>query len=266
MQDNNEEDCDSIDWEDGDETLPEFHDKEEDAQPLNEKHQDNDQSHHDDPYNKSLTPDTTFSPLAMNHFDHDAAVTQTLAVMEKSGALHEGALAIQLDSSAPHNSLQSHPNNNVVHEQLKKLVQQLTARKLPRLNRWIHALGHADAMEERSVEDSTTGGGTAGPVSLVVLSEEKRALRRSLLKRMMTVRSEVEAVLRAAQALGALAEEEKLAMVGDSEVDAVPSKEEGVDPTCRKSMWLSSSVGSGMAPAPKKKPRCAKFKVIYRKK
>ena len=117
------------------------------------------------------------------------------------------------------------------------------------------------------MEDSASGvSGTAGPVSLVVLSEEKRALRGSLLKQMMKVRSKVEAVLQGVDALGALVEHETLPMVGDQVVDVLPSHEDCVDLSCRKRTWLSSFVATDIAPAPRKKTRNAKFKVIYRKK
>ena len=117
-----DDDCDSVDWEDGDATVSELHEKEENAKLHHQKHEDYDLSPHENPSNATFFSEPTVQPSLLDHANHDTAVTQTLAVMEKSGALHEGSLAVQLGSSA-HNLLQSHPNNEVVREKLKKLVQ-----------------------------------------------------------------------------------------------------------------------------------------------
>ncbi|KAL3805834.1 hypothetical protein HJC23_007795 [Cyclotella cryptica] len=252
----NDDDGDSIDWEEGDTNFSDPHDKDD---------KDNANSPNDNPSNLSLTAETTTPISAIDHAQHDTAVTETLAIMEKSGALHEGGLTVQLGSSA-HNLLGSNANNQVVHEKLKKLVEHLSSRKLPRLHRWINALSHADGMEERSVADSASGlGGTIGPVSLVLLSEEKRALRGSLLKRMMKVRSEIEMALQSAHTLGALEEQEELSIVGNQHGAKGANNHEGTNLILKKKTWLSSFVVAGKKPAPKKKPRNSKFKVIYRK-
>lgn len=251
---------DSIDWEEGDTNFYDPHNNEEDDNLHCEDHKDDNHSTHGTPSNPSSWKSaTTTPPLTRDHADHHTAVTQTLAVMEKSGALHEGGLAVQLGSSA-HNLLATDANVQVVHEKLKGLVQSLSSRKLPRLHRWIHALSHADGMEERSVVDSASGLG-GGPVSLVLLSEEKRALRGPLLKRMMKVRSEIEMVLQAARTLGAFAEEAAQRGVDDREGAAATMDDDGTE--VKKRTWLSSFLATDRKPVPMKKPRHSKFKVIY---
>jgi hypothetical protein len=141
-----------------------------------------------------------------DHFliDHQVAVTRTLEVMERSGALLEGAISIQVMGSK---SIEVEPIETqgqapveevVVLRKLQKLVHKFS-RQLPRLNQWICALSHADGMEERTVVDPIT----AQPlVSLRLLSEKNRAMRTKLLQRFMTVRGEIEGALQSSSKLG----------------------------------------------------------------
>lgn len=193
--------------------------------------------------------------------DHHAAVSQTLDVMERSGVLQEGGLSVELGSLVQNSTVGEDTNNNV-HQKLQKLVKDFSSRRLPLFSRWIHALSHADGMEVRSVEDPANTGG--GPVSLVLLSEEKRAARRALLKRMLTVKSEIEAVIQAASALGNMEEEKtQQSNSNDACVDINVSKHTSL--TAGKTTWLSSVVVAGK-PAAKKKTKKSKFRVVYRKK
>jgi len=59
-------------------------------------------------------------------------------------------------------------------------------------------------MEERAVIDPAMAGipGNEGPVSLVLLSEEKRFMRSQVLQQLIKVRGEVQGVLRSAATLG----------------------------------------------------------------
>lgn len=115
-----------------------------------------------------------------SHVDHHEAVSHTLDVMQRSGLLQEGGLSLELGSSMQ--SPTGSANDDGVQVKLKALVEDLSTRRLTHLNKWINALSRADGMEERVVADPTTVDG-AGPVSLVLISEEKRALRGPLLKR-----------------------------------------------------------------------------------
>lgn len=114
--------------------------------------------------------------------DHHKAVSHTLDVMQRSGLLQEGGLSLELGSSIQNPT--DSGNDDDVQTKLKILVQDLSSRRLARLNRWINALSRADGMEERAVADPANNAvDGVGPVSLVLLSEEKRALRGPLLKR-----------------------------------------------------------------------------------
>ena len=83
------------------------------------------------------------------------------------------------------------------------MVEKTASCILPRLSQWLNALAHADGMEERAEVylASSQLSGKEGPVSLVLLLEDKRALRRELLQRIMKVRGEIEGVLKSAAKL-----------------------------------------------------------------
>ena len=98
---------------------------------------------------------------------------------------------------------QAHVEEVISRRKLQNLVGKVS-RRLPRLNRWISALSHADRMEERTVVDPIT---SRSLVSLGLLSEGKRAARFKLLQRMMKVRGEIEGVLRSSTKLGISLEE-----------------------------------------------------------
>jgi hypothetical protein len=165
--------------------------------------------------------------------NHQAAVSRTLDVITRSGALLDGQLAILLgrgaststrtesstqpvgepcvDTLATTTTEQTTDPNTVSHRRLHNLVRKISLRHLPRLNQWIHALSHADMMEERTVVDPVSaampgmGGGSrssSGPVSLVLLSQEKRAMRGTMLQRMMRIREDLVGVLRSSDSLG----------------------------------------------------------------
>jgi len=119
--------------------------------------------------------------------DHHDAVTHTLEVMERSGALLEGTLAIQVRGgksievgpmgNPATDQVQAHAEEVISRRKLQNLADKVS-RRLPRLNRWISALSHADGMEERTVVDPITA---RSLVSLGLLSEGKRAARFSAL-------------------------------------------------------------------------------------
>lgn len=76
---------------------------------------------------------------------------------------------------------------------------------------------------------------------------------------MLKIKSEIEAVVQSANAIGTLEEEKQLT----TEENTVAVKSE-IDPPVKPRAWLSSVVLA--RPAAKKKARASKFKVIYRKK
>jgi hypothetical protein len=184
--------------------------------------------------------------------NHQAAVSHTLDVITRSGALLDGQLAILLgrgaststrtesstqpvgepcvDTLATTTTEQTTDPNTVSHRRLHNLVRKISLRHLPRLNQWIHALSHADMMEERTVVDPVSaampgmGGGSrssSGPVSLVLLSQEKRAMRGTMLQRMMRIREDLVGVLRSSDSLGITADMNRRAL------NAVPAGEDG---------------------------------------
>jgi hypothetical protein len=225
-----EDDDDSIDWEEGD---------------ANESSADD--------QNCAVDHDSQTENLLFN--DHHEAVSHTLDIMQRSGLLQEGGLSLEVGSLVQNSVLET--DHNDVQVKLTKLVDDLSSRKLPRLNRWINALSHADLMEERAIEDPASIAGD-GPVSLVLLSEEKRALRGPLLKRMMNVKSEIETVIQSAGTIVGLERQSDHSESAAANTSKDTRQNEGKKP------WLTSVVVAGKQAA-KKKAKGSKFKVVYRK-
>mmetsp|Transcript_19770 Transcript_19770/g.32264 ORF Transcript_19770/g.32264 Transcript_19770/m.32264 type:complete len:320 (-) Transcript_19770:990-1949(-) len=267
--DHDEEDDDSIDWEEGDFGVS-------DSDNFNEK----DDFHTDKPN------------------DHQAAVEQTMDIMGRGGALLEGKLAVQFggksmdateatptraktdtpadaDHAAAPTS-QPADAHTEARRKIQTMVQKISTPRLPRLNRWIHALSHADGMKERVVIDPATAAipGNEGPTSLVLLSEEKRAMRGQMLQRMMKVRGEMEGVLRSAAKLGIRPEGDEKKKVGEGSTGG--ALENGVGECTVKESGRENMAGMKRSWMPghenlavvsrKKKPKTSRFKVIYRKK
>jgi hypothetical protein len=233
------EDDDDIDWEEGDDHVSDSE---------NPEHEHTLKADPAENENDAAIPGPTT--------DHQTAVAQTLAVMQRSGVIQEGELSVEVDST----QITTASDTDSIHQKLKDLLHDLTTRRMPRLNRWIHALSHADGMEERVAADPASG--SAGPVSLVLLSEERRTARGPLLKRMMKVKGEIDLVLQSAGAIGVLSEEHLV------ESAALNNNSEEISGSAKKRTWLSSVVVAGkpFASAAKKKTKSTKFKVIYRKK
>lgn len=197
--------------------------------------------------------------------DHQTAVSQTLAVMERSGALLEGALAIQVhgdkaeaDVNLPATGQDHVPDDVSARKKLHNLIVKLSHR-LFCINQWIFALSHADGMDERTVIDPIT----ARPlISLVLLSEEKRAVRSMLLQRMMKVRGEIECVLCSASKLGIVEKESR------SKVRAIES--EGISAavnTIAANDTLAGIKRPSLPPISKRKrTKIPRINFIYRKK
>ena len=149
--------------------------------------------------------------------EHHAAVNHTLDVIGKSGALLDGALAVQVNdvesgerkpaatstSDLAATATVDQATNPTVEarQKLEKIVKKLSTTRLPRLNKWIQALIHADGMQERVVTDAAAMG-NEGQVSLVLISEEKRAIRGKLLQQMLKIKAEIEVLLKSAATLG----------------------------------------------------------------
>jgi hypothetical protein len=211
-----------------------------------------------------LIDDTEHNIKGINNNDHQAAVSHTLAVMERSGAILEGALAIRVhgDTSEAEVNLPAigqddHvPDNVSARKKLHNLVVKLSHR-LSRMNQWIFALSSADGMEERTVIDPIT---SRPLISLVLLSEEKRAIRSMLLQRMMKVRGEIEGVLRSSSKLGIFQEE------SHSKVRAIES--EGISASVNRiaNDTLGGIKRPSLPPVSKrKKAKIPRINVIYRK-
>ena len=200
-----EDDDDSINWEEGDADESDEHDTE------------------------SIDHTTAL--------EHHAAVNHTLDVMDKSGALLDGRLAVQVndaesgereastadtsssDLAAETNQDQATNPTIEARQKLQTLVQKLSTNRLPRLNKWIQALIHADGMQERVVADPAAMG-SEGQVSLVLISEEKRAIRGKLLQQMLKIKAEIEVLLKSAATLGIRPEDETTATSNVSNSEA----------------------------------------------
>lgn len=195
--------------------------------------------------------------------DHHTAVAHTLGVMQQSGVIREGGLSVELGPSVQNSKTTLGANNRGSQIKLKKLVDDLKSQRLPQLNKWVHALSHADGMEERTVEDPSNAGG--GPVSLTLLSAEKRALRASLLKRMLKIKGDAETTIQSANLLSAITEEELQHSNTNQEASAPTNNPEAESGAARKRVWLST-VAMARKPAVKKSRRYTKFGIFYHKK
>ena len=272
VQEGDDDDDDiSVDWEDGD--------------------IDASQEVIDDSHRGNIVSNNDHSVLA----DHQNAVANTLAVMTRSGTLLDGKLVVQIGSggtSSIRTEQSTHPggeasrdsaNSTTEHDaaedpttvarrRLRNLVRKIASRHLPRLNRWIHALSHADMMEERVVMDPATAvPGTrqiVGPVSLVLLSQEKRAMRGTILQRMMQIREDLVGVLRSSESLGITPDMKTGALVrvvegsndvsNDASTVARTNEIPPIIPSRSNSMALPNSIRK------RKVSKTSRFHVIYR--
>lgn len=204
---------------------------------------------------------------------HVGAVAQTLAVMERSGTLLDGKLSVEVGNQAQTSSAQTDFEPEGTHEdatkadarlELEAIVKKLSSKRMQRLNQWIHALTYADGMMERAVVDPASSAasgnaGVVGPVSLVLLSEDKRTLRGPLLQQMMKMKGELEGVLRSAEVLGVHSENGEARECEDAATPRNNAK--------RKRPWLSGTFTQGHQTAKKQKQiKNAKVRVIYRRK
>eukprot|EP00984_Skeletonema_dohrnii_P008490 scaffold3126_cov138-Skeletonema_dohrnii-CCMP3373.AAC.3 len=250
------DDDDSIEWEDGDTDL--LSDDEEEGKVLASDH-DHDTS------------------------SHVGAVAQTLAVMERSGTLLDGKLSVEVGKVAPNSStpteLESEGSNEDATKarlELEAIIKKLSSKRIQRLRQWIHALTYADGMMERAVVDPTASAasgnvGTAGPVSVVLLSKDKRTLRGPLLQQMMKLKGEVEGVLKSAEVLGVRSESGEAREREDSVQAAATATEATLSNNAgaakRKRPWLTGVFTQGHQTTKKQKQtKNAKVRVIYRRK
>lgn len=267
-----DDDDDSIDWEEGDIGLSENNNSVEDANTASI-------NFHDDTINNNPSS-----------IDHQTAVRETLDIMGRGGALLDGKLAVQINSgqsmgveaTSTHASAAetraelatttTEENTDLkseAHLKLQNMVQKFSTRRLPRLNQWIHALSHADGMEERAVADpATSGTGVEGPVSLVLLSEGKRAMRGNLLKQIMKVKGEMDSVLESAAALGVRPKEAESIKEGSESTDR-PLENDGektpVNGAHNNMAGMKRALMPGSETLAVKKLKSSRFKVIYRK-
>jgi hypothetical protein len=118
---------------------------------------------------------------------HFAAVERTLAAMESTGAVRGGELDIDFAKPSDEATVVQ-TQDNKSSERLKKCVQLLSHRHMPRLSAWVEGLTNADNL----VLDSS---------SLVLLPSSTSQLRVELLKRLLSLKRVVASVLSAAQRL-----------------------------------------------------------------
>jgi hypothetical protein len=246
------EDDDSIEWEEGDAGM--LSDDESEGKDLESGNNDLDTS------------------------SHVGAVAQTLAVMERSGTLLEGKLSVQVGKQAQTSSAKSDFDSEGTNEdatradtrrELEAIIKKLSSKRKQRLNQWIHALTYADGMTERAVVDPASSAAAAevGPVSLVLLPQDKRTLRGPLLQQMMKLKGELEGVLRSAEVLGVHSENGDMCEREDAvQAPAAPTRK-NTGAAKRKRPWLSGTFTQGHQTAKRQKQtKNAKVRVIYRRK
>lgn len=216
---------------------------------------------------------------------HVDAVAQTLAVMERSGALLDGKLSVEVGKEPPNSSTVAELKSRGTNEdetkadarrELEAIVKKLSSKRLQRLNQWIHALTYADGMMERAVVDPASSAtsdniGEAGPVSVVLLPEDKRAMRGPLLQQMMKLKGELDGVLKSADALGVQSEIGET-REGDGTMQAAtaaatePQLRNNAGIARRKRPWLIGTFTQGYQTTKKQKQtKNAKVRVIYRR-
>ena len=131
--------------------------------------------------------------------DHELAVDQTLDVLEYSGALLDGGIAIKIGAPTTSETDLDQRQLSETRQKLQVLVDKLSKRQ-PRLKQWILALSRADGMEERTLRDPANS--ASGPKSLILLSEQKRSSRSEVLQDLLSVRNEMDHIIEAAARLG----------------------------------------------------------------
>ena len=235
------EDDDSIEWEEGDADL--LSDDEEEG--------------------KILAPASDHGTTS-----HVDAVAQTLAVMERSGTLLDGKLSVEFGRDPQSEGTNEDETKANARRELEAIVKKFSSKRMQRLNQWIHALTYADGMVERAVVDPASGNvGEAGPVSVVLLSEDKRTLRGPLLQQMMKLKGEIESVLKSAEVLGVHFESNE-GERGDAQAtttEATLSNNAGA--AKRNRPWLTGTFTQGHQTMKKQKQtKNAKVRVIYRRK
>ena len=247
QDDDDADDDDSIDWEEGDTHLPT------NAQPP--------------------------SPQPHISIDHQDAVAHTIDIMGRSGALLDGKLAVPFteepiertattNSSTIDISATTESTTTQARRKLQILVQKLSTARLPRLLEWIDALTHADGMQERAVNDPTlsTSSSSSGPVSMVLISEEKRSLRGKLLQNMMRIKGEIENVLQSAATLDITADEKT-----NAAANCNISRELKAEDSATQRASTAETIETKRPPfsqtvqSKKKKPKTSRIKVIYKK-
>jgi hypothetical protein len=124
-------------------------------------------------------------------------------------------------------------------------------------------------MTERAVVDPASSAAAAevGPVSLVLLPQDKRTLRGPLLQQMMKLKGELEGVLRSAEVLGVHSENGDMCEREDAvQAPAAPTRK-NTGAAKRKRPWLSGTFTQGHQTAKRQKQtKNAKVRVIYRRK
>ena len=143
---------------------------------------------------------------------HFAAVERTLAAMESTGAVRGGELDIDFAKPSDEaNVVQTQDNRST--ERLKKCVQLLSHRHMPRLSAWVEGLTNADNL----VLESS---------SLVLLPSATAQLRVELLERLLALKRMVASVLSAAQRLEVVATKEDTTVQTDT---SLPRKAVGAN-------------------------------------
>ena len=261
IQNDDEGDEETIDWEEGDENFNEH------------------------------VHETTADWDSHRSNKHQAAVEVTMDIMKRGGTLLDGELFVQIGTQSTEKidtSNETHPDSVTAltsqqseayakaRQKMQSMVQKFSTHRLPCLRRWSHALSHADGMEERVVVDRamaiTSSNASHHPVSLVLLPEEKRFMRGQVLQTMIRVEKEVESILRSAAKLGIHPCDD--GRKGDDNERVVPSPKNetkeppvnGTDLVVGIKRSLRPEYDNLAVVRKKKKSKASRFRVIYHNK
>lgn len=175
---NDNEDNDSIDWEDGDDI----------------EHDNVDWEDGDNIEDDNIEWDDGDHTIEKQG-SHSMEVEKTLAVMEKSGIFKNGSLAVPIGSDFSH-LLTTDPNikqNQAIDKKkdVVRYVNLLNKRHAPRISEWVHALTTADMM----VESSDESHGWKSNASLIIMPASKRIQKGKILHALLKTKMEIARAL-----------------------------------------------------------------------
>jgi hypothetical protein len=177
---------------------------------------------------------------------HFAAVERTLAAMESTGAVRGGEIDIDFAKITDETTVVQTQDNKST-ERLKKCVQLLSHRHMPRLSAWVEGLTNADNL----VLESS---------SLVLVPSATAQLRVELLERLLVLKRMVASVLSAAQRLEVVPTKEGATVQTDASMPRMGVNLAGEG----RHLSLDSSFSRRRNTNPKIKSRSKRIQIKYR--